>query len=376
MSGSGPVPGHVVAVDLGGTDIKAALVASDGTVTRTERRATRRERGAQAVVDTVADTAAALAAESRARTGRDPLAVGVAVPGLVDTARGVARYSANLGWRDLPLRTLLTRRLGLPVALGHDVRAGALAEGRLGAARGRREFLFVALGTGIAAAHLRDGHVLDGSRESAGELGHLTVRRGGPRCGCGRRGCLETLASASAVARRYARATGVDTSAERNTVTAEEVCARAGTGEPAARAIWDSAVASLADGLAAYTVHCDPGTIVIGGGLARAGTALMDPLRSALAARLAFHRPPELVTAELGAQAGCRGAALLALDLTRDGGRSDGGRSVGEWADGERAVGERADGERADGEPVEGERADSERADGRTGRGTSVEAGL
>ncbi|MFJ3669686.1 ROK family protein [Streptomyces sp. NPDC090106] len=330
---SSPPPGHVVAVDLGGTGIKAALVARDGSVLRTERRATRRERGPGAVVDTVADTAAALAAESRALTGVPPLAVGVAVPGLVDTVRGVARYSANLGWRDLPLRAVLARRLGLPVALGHDVRAGALAEGRLGAGRGRDEFLFVALGTGIAAAHVRDGSVRDGDGGGAGELGHLTIRRGGPRCGCGRRGCLETLASASGVARRYARATGAaDTgtaagaesrspasaAAPAAPVTAEEVCARASAGEPVARRVWDGAVASLADGLAAYTVLCDPGTVVIGGGLARAGAALMDPLRSALAARLAFHRPPELLTARLGDQAGCRGAALLALDLAED----------------------------------------------------------
>ncbi|MFE0677818.1 ROK family protein [Streptomyces sp. NPDC058867] len=323
MTGSSPPPGHVVAVDLGGTDIKAALVASDGSVTRTERRATHRERGPQAVVDTVTDTAAALAAESRARTGRPPLAVGVAVPGLVDTARGVARYSANLGWHDLPLRAVLTQRLGLPVALGHDVRAGALAEGRLGAAQGHDDFLFVALGTGIAAAHVRNGQVWEGHRGAAGELGHLTVRRGGAHCGCGRSGCLETLASASAVARRYTRAIGADDregAPSAAAVTAEEVCRRAGAGEPTARRIWDSAVASLADGLAAYTVLCDPGTIVIGGGLARAGAALMDPLRSRLAARLAFHRPPELVVATLGSQAGCRGAALLALDLVDGGG--------------------------------------------------------
>ncbi|MFJ4621817.1 ROK family protein [Streptomyces sp. NPDC088812] len=341
----GPPPGLVVAVDLGGTGIKAALVARDGAVVRSVRRETRREAGPLAVLDRVTATAAELAETCVASTGRAPLAAGVAVPGLVDTERGVARYSANLGWRDLPLRALLTERLGLPVALGHDVRAGALAEGRLGAGSGHDDFLFVALGTGVAAAHVRQGRVLDGSRGGAGELGHLVLRAGGPRCGCGRRGCLETLASASAVARRYAEASGcAETGAagrqgraparkpgraqergqeqgheqgheQENAVTAERVRELAGAGDPVARRVWRTAVHALADGLAAYTVLCEPGLVVLGGGLARAGADLTDPLREALARRLSFHRPPPLALAALGDRAGCQGAALLALDL-------------------------------------------------------------
>ncbi|MFI8951998.1 ROK family protein [Streptomyces sp. NPDC053750] len=313
---AGVVPhGHVVAIDLGGTDIKAALVAHDGSVVRRVRRATRRERGPEAVVDRVAQTAQALAADAVEAFGTTPLAVGVAVPGIVAEQAGRAVYSANLGWRELPLRDVLAERLGLPVVLGHDVRAGAVAEGRLGAARGRGEFLFVALGTGIAAAHVRDGHAHGGSGGGAGELGHLTVRRGGPTCGCGNRGCLETLASASAVARRYTRA------ARRTTVgktaapaTAEEVSRLAAAGDPLARRIWQDAVEALAEGLAVYTVLCDPGLVVLGGGLTRSGAALLGPVRAALAGRLRFHSAPDLLAAELGAEAGCRGAALLALD--------------------------------------------------------------
>ncbi|MFD5628733.1 ROK family protein [Streptomyces sp. NPDC127072] len=329
MRNSSPPPGLVVAVDVGGTGIKAALVARDGSVVRSVRRETRREAGPAAVLDRVTATAAELAAACVASTGSAPLAAGVAVPGLVDTARGVARYAANLGWRDLPLRDLLTERLGLPVALGHDVRAGALAEGRLGAGREHDDFLFVALGTGIAAAHVREGRVFEGSRGGAGELGHLVLRSGGgPRCGCGRRGCLETLASASAVARAYAEASGPARSSRKAPltgggvrpgleipVTAEGVRDLVRAGDRVARQVWRRAVHALADGLAAYTVLCEPELVVLGGGLARAGTDLTDPLREALARRLPFHRPPELALAALGDRAGCQGAALLALDL-------------------------------------------------------------
>ncbi|WP_323179227.1 ROK family protein [Streptomyces sp. NBC_00059] len=313
---AGMVPhGHVVAVDLGGTEIKAALVAHDGGVIRRVRRATRRERGPEAVVGQVAETAQALADDAVETFGTPPLAVGVAVPGIVAEGAGRAVYSANLGWRDLPLRDLMTERLGLPVVLGHDVRAGAVAEGRLGAARDRDEFLFAALGTGIAAAHVRGGLAHGGSGGGAGELGHLTVRRGGPACGCGNQGCLETLASASAVARRYTRAAR-RTAAGRAAghVSAEEVSRLAATGDPLARRIWQDAVETLAEGLAAYTVLCDPGLVVLGGGLARSGEALLGPVRAALAGRLRFHAVPDLVAAELGAEAGCRGAGLLALD--------------------------------------------------------------
>ncbi|MFD7130655.1 ROK family protein [Streptomyces sp. NPDC059894] len=312
MRSSSPPRGPVVGIDLGGTVIKGVLVAPDGSLVHSIRRATHRERGPQAVVEAVADTAAALVAENGERTGQPLLAIGVVVPGLVDESAGVAAYSAHLGRRDLPLRDLLGERLGLPVVLGHDVRAGAVAEGRLGAGRGRDDFVFVALRTGIAAAHVRAGRASPGSHHAAGELGHLVVRRTGPRCGCGNRGCPESLASASALARRHHRAVRLR---DRNAaaVSAEQVCRLAAAGRPVARRVWDTAVAALADGLAAYAVLCDPGLIALGGGVARAGAALTDPLRSALAARPTFTHPPEAAIAQPGTQAGCRGAALVAL---------------------------------------------------------------
>jgi glucokinase len=212
-----------------------------------------------------------------------------------------------VGFRDVPLRELARTRLGLPTALGHDVRVGGLAEARLGAGRDAGHVLFVAIGTGIAAAHVVGGSAAAGAHGAAGEIGHILVRPDGPRCGCGRPGCLEAVASAAAIGRRYAELAGVP-------ATAAEVADRAAGGEPLAGRVWREAVEALADGLATGQALFDVATIVIGGGLAQAGPRLLDPLRAALRERLTFHREPRLVAAALGDEAGCLGAALLALD--------------------------------------------------------------
>ncbi|SCL14368.1 glucokinase [Micromonospora rhizosphaerae] len=296
----------VLALDVGGTGMKCALVRPDGATVHAERHPTGAGRGPEAVVDTILDVAEGLAGKARAE-GLEPVACGIAAPGVVDEARGVAVWSANVGFRDVPLRDLAVARLGLPTALGHDVRAGGLAEARLGAGRGAGHVLFVAIGTGIAAAHVVDGSAAVGAHGAAGEIGHILVRPGGPRCGCGRPGCLEAVASAAAIGRRYAELAGFP-------ATAAEVADRAAAGEPLAGRVWREAVEALADGLATGQALFDVATIVIGGGLAQAGPRLLDPLRVALRERMTFHQEPRLVAAALGDEAGCLGAALLALD--------------------------------------------------------------
>ncbi|PSJ24928.1 sugar kinase, partial [Streptosporangium nondiastaticum] len=179
---------HVIALDVGGTAIKAALIGPDHELLHEARRPTGREQGPEAVVAGILEFAAELAAAGEAAYGEPAAAAGLAVPGIVDAAAGTAVYAANLGWRDVPLRDLLSRRLGgTPVALGHDVRTGGLAEGRLGAGEGADRFLFVALGTGIAGAIGIDGRIEAGAHGCAGEIGHIAVRPGpaGRPCGCG-----------------------------------------------------------------------------------------------------------------------------------------------------------------------------------------------
>ncbi|GAA2223324.1 ROK family protein [Streptomyces amakusaensis] len=301
---------HVIALDVGGTGMKAALVGADGNLLHEARRATGRERGAEAVVQSILDFAGDLRAYGEEHLGVSALAAGVAVPGIVDSENGVAVYAANLGWRDVPMRELLSARLdGLPVALGHDVRTGGLAEGRIGAGQGADRFLFIPLGTGIAGAIGIGGTIEAGAHNYAGEIGHVVVRPDGPVCGCGQRGCLETLASAAAVSRAWAKASG-DPAAD------AADCAKAvESGDPKALAVWRDAVDALAAGLVTAITLLDPRVLIIGGGLAEAGETLFTPLRAAVEERVTFQKLPSIVPAALGDTAGCLGAGLLAWDL-------------------------------------------------------------
>ncbi len=291
-------------IDVGGTFTKSVLVLSSGEIALTRRNETAGAGGPAAHVDRIGALAGQLAAKA-AGAGERLTALGVAVPGVVDEAAGVARYSANLGWRDLDLGGELSERLGISVSIGHDVRLGALGEGVLGAARGVADFLYVPVGTGVAAAVVLDGHVRRGRHGTAGEVGHVALDESGPPCGCGRRGCLEAVASAAAIARRYAERAGGD-------VDAAAVLARASAGERVALEVWQTAVAALGATLAHAQALLDVDLIVVGGGLAHAGDALLSPLESEIAARLGWLPRPRLAVAALGDQAACLGAALRA----------------------------------------------------------------
>ncbi len=297
-----------VAVDLGGTRMKCGLVARDGTVLYRETRPTPREAGAQAVLDAVIETVVELDQKAGA-DGHPVRAVGLVVPGIHDE-RGNVR-AENLAWIDVPVLDALRAAVppDRPVVLAHDVRAGGYAELRRGALAGTTNALFLPLGTGIAAAMVVDGRLVSGDGY-AGELGHtrFVAPEVAERCACGQLGCLETVASAAAVARRYAARTG------RPVDGAREVLELLATADPDAKAVWDDAVQALVDALVLYTTLLAPTRIAIGGGLVGAGETLLGPLREQVAARLTFQRAPEVVAALLGEEAGCLGAALMAWD--------------------------------------------------------------
>ena len=308
MTDGGPAR-CVVALDVGGTSMKGALVDQDAQVYARQAFGTPVAAGVDAVLDQIGAALQTLAGRASAVGLAAPDAAGLAVPGIVDEARGVAVRAANIGWHDVALVQILERRLGLPVALGHDVRAGGLAENVLGAAAGSRDMLFVALGTGIAASCIVDGRLLVAGGY-AGEIGHVSVDVDGEPCGCGGRGCLERVASAAAIARRYTARSGVEVTG------AAEVAAFVRRGDPVAQAVWDEAVDALVGVLCTSITLLGPEVVVIGGGLAEAEDLLLKPLEAGMVARLSFQRRPRLVRAALGDQAGCLGAALLARQLT------------------------------------------------------------
>ncbi|GAA2733164.1 hypothetical protein GCM10009867_10660 [Pedococcus aerophilus] len=301
----------VAAVDVGGTRVKAALVDRDGR--EVESRTVPTVPGAD-VQGVLVDQVAGLVRDLEAGT-RQPVALvacGVVVPGLVDGEAGVARWSANLGWRDLPVTAPLAALLDAPVALGHDVRAGLVAEARWGAARGASNVLFMPVGTGIAGALMLDGRVVvaDGW---AGELGHVVVEPDGPRCGCGAHGCLEAVASAAAVERAYAARSA---SAGGTRTGADRVAALVDAGDAVATQVWGVAVQALARAIVVTVTLTGVDRVLVGGGLAQSGETLLGPLRRAVEAQLTFQRVPTIERARLGERAGCLGAAALAWDLS------------------------------------------------------------
>ncbi len=295
----------VLAFDVGGTSLKAEVLADDLSSLASTSAATPR---GPALVDGLADVAATLLDGLHPEIRATVRAAGLAIPGIVDAERGIGVYAANVGLEETPIAGPLSDRIGLPVALGHDVTAAADAERRHGAAADIVDPVVVAIGTGIAAVSYVHGRRVAGVTGQAGELGHLVVRATGPVCGCGARGCLEAVASAAAVARRYRELSG------REVEGAREVVARLGA-DTAADQAWQEAIAGLADGLSAAVALLAPGAVVLGGGLAGAGAALLNPLEARMRSAARALAVPPLLLAKLGSRAGVVGAGLLALDL-------------------------------------------------------------
>jgi glucokinase len=294
-----------VALDVGGTTIKGAVVDHDGMVMGRLRRPTPpRDNGADAVLAAILATIDELAGAAPRSFG--VRAVGLVVTGIVDERRGMAVHSENVGWRNVPVRSLVEQATRLPVGFGHDVRAGTLAEWRLGAGRGLEDLVFIPIGTGVSAGIVVQGRLITGGGY-AGEIGHLDVGHG-ESCTCGGRGCVEAVASAAAITRRYGAVSG------QAVAGAREVAERMVAGDPTARRIWDDAMEALGVALAWTSVVLAPQAILLGGGLARSGSLLFEPLGQALGRHLGVVRRPQLVPATLQDDAGFLGAALLAWD--------------------------------------------------------------
>jgi len=191
----------LIGVDMGGTKIMAAVVDPDGNILARAKRKTKPERGPEQGVERIAGAVRRVLDEAAVPLERIA-SVGIGIPGILDPDSGVLFFAPNLpGWTDVPVRAGLAEKLGLPVALDNDVTLGALGEGAFGAARGVSNSVSIFVGTGIGAGILIGGEVYRGFNQTAGEIGHMVVEFGGPKCGCGTRGCLEAVASRTAIER-------------------------------------------------------------------------------------------------------------------------------------------------------------------------------
>jgi len=297
---------RVLGLDLGGTNVKTAVLelphgAPDrARVLATAMHPTHAERGPEAVVERLAELALLTIAEHGPVDG-----LGLGIPGLFDAEAGTAVLIPNLPgpWEGRPLRAPLERSTGLPVRLINDARAFTLAEATLGAGRGCRTMIGMTLGTGVGGGVFIDGRVRLGAFGTAGEIAHQIVEPDGPLCGCGNRGCAEALTRADVLAAAAGRA------------TAEEVYEGASEGDERCRAAVARAADYLGIAIANASVLIGPERVVIGGGIAAAGEAVIAPIREALARRSVIVPPGavEVVAAELGPIAGAIGAALAAV---------------------------------------------------------------
>ena len=311
------VTGEVtVGVDIGGTKVLAGVVDEGGKVSSTARRTTPGRRVVTSQVEDALVEAILESAADRALAG-----VGVAAAGFVDVSGERVMFAPHLPWQGEPLRDLLQRRLGCPVVLDNDANCAARAEAHHGVARGARSALMITMGTGIGGALLLDGQVLRGANGMAGEFGHMQVVPDGQACECGKRGCWEQYSSGNALVRN-ARSLMLEqpsvleemSGGKPDRVTGPMVTSAAEQGDLVARRAFASVGDWLGVGTANLVAALDPEMVVIGGGVSAAGDRLLDPARSALERTLvgaAHRRIPDLVSAQLGPEAGMIGAALL-----------------------------------------------------------------
>lgn len=307
-------------IDLGGTNVAAAVVDEQGTILG--RASLPTPRGAEAVADRMAE--AARAAAQAAGTDMAEIAwVGIGSPGTIDPDQGVVRYWSNLDFRDVPIAALVEARLGKEIYLENDANAAALGEYAAGAGKGSSSMVAITLGTGVGGGAVLNGKLYTGANYAGMEVGHFVLEHGGRLCTCGRRGCFEAYCSATALISRTREEMEKDPSSKLwalagslEGVTGRTPFDAAAQGDPTARRVIDEYVSYLGCGVTSLVNILQPEVVCIGGGPSAQGENLLGPVRAILDredyARNSARRT-RLVRAALGNDAGIIGAAMLPL---------------------------------------------------------------
>lgn len=319
-------PSCIIAVDLGGTQIRAARYAPDRSMEARVALPTEAAEGKESVISRII-TAIRQVWPSEARC--EVLAVALGVPGPVNFEQGIVRFAPNLpGWDNVPLRAMLHDVLGVRVFVANDADVAALGELRFGAGRGVRHMVYMTISTGVGGGIILDGHLFTGGHGLGGEIGHMTIEPFGLRCSCGNVGCLETLASGTAIGRRAReRVAAGEPSALLDMVggdvariTARDVSAAAQAGDALAIDVFREAGTYVGVAIVDLMFLLNPSLFVLGGSVTLAGDLLFDPIQAAVDARAPqpYRETARIVRAELGDDVGLWGALALAeteLDL-------------------------------------------------------------
>jgi glucokinase len=311
---------RTIGVDIGGTKLLAGVVGTELEVHhRTQRTVAGLDQSA------LLDVAVDAVEELRLAAGADPAAVGFGIPSLIDQRTGRAVMAVNLSLSDIPFAAVMAERLGLRVFADNDANVAALAEHRAGAARGASEAVVLTVGTGIGGALVLGGELYRGSTGVGGELGHVVIQADGPRCqgNCPNHGCLEALASGTALVREATRLARErpDSGLGRAHAAGQElagplVTELAHDGDPAATEVLTLIGSRLGVGIASLVNALNPDVVVVGGGVMAAGELLLGPARAEVATR-ALPPPRDhvrIVAASFGVEAGMIGAAALAFE--------------------------------------------------------------
>ena len=315
----------VLAIDLGGTKIAAALISPDNRVMDKAYSPTLVSKGPQPVIDRIFSMIDHLLSQGNTNAAQI-YGIAIAAAGAIDTDKGLITSSPNLpGWLNIPLRDIVRKRYGADTCLLNDANAAALAEHRLGAGRGSANLIYLTVSTGIGGGIIVNGELYSGISGCAGEIGHMTIDANGPECNCGNVGCLEVLASGTAVAneakRRIkqgerSRLTDI-VPGDPEGITAEKVAIAAQGGDQLALDVISRAAIYLGVGMVNLVNIFNPEMIIVGGGLSKMGELLLGPARQ-VAKQRAFPLcagAVRIVTAELGDEAGVLGAAIYARQL-------------------------------------------------------------
>lgn len=313
---------HFLGIDLGGTNIAAGLVTEQGRLLCRRSLPTGANRPASDIIADMA-RAARLCLEAEGLSRSDVCAVGAGIPGAVDARQGMVLRTTNLDWRMLPLAEQLGTLLDLPVFLGNDADCAALGEVKAGAGKQYDSAVMITLGTGVGGGLIANGAVFDGWNGGGTEPGHIPLILGGESCGCGRKGCFEAYASATALIRQTKAAMLAHPDSalwqvcpEADRATAKTPFDAALLGDATAQAVLEQYEEYLAAGIGGIVNLLRPQAVIIGGGVSNQGETLLAPLREKLAGYCyasEWIAPPALVCASLGNDAGIIGAALLGL---------------------------------------------------------------
>ena len=319
-----------VGLDLGGTQIKAGLLDPSSTVIASTTDPTPTDSRPEVVVEAM-DAMARRLVHDAGRSWSDVQGIGIGIPGLIDSRTGIVRACVNLkGWKDVALRELAGEAMGRPVVVDNDANAAAFGEYSIALKRntGLHHLALVTLGTGVGSGIVLNRRVFHGGGGLAGEVGHMIVEPNGHLCGCGQYGCLEQYASATAMVRQAneliaaGKASSLQTLVRHGLLTTQDVFSSAAEGDLVAERLVDDLASYLAIACINLCRIIDLQAIVIGGGVAGAGDALIVPLRRAFSSQnwgVAGGIMPTLSATELGNDAGFVGAAALAMaDMSGD----------------------------------------------------------